>query len=63
MKNTDIRSEEKDKKKNFLVVSFIGCSLLIWFLQSVLGGFFYATVAFFTKEGWDKWKAKRRDYL
>lgn len=61
MENTDIEPEDKSTKKNFLVVGFLGCSLLFWLLQSIAGGFFYATAAFFTKEGWEKWKARRRD--
>lgn len=61
MQNTDIEPEDGIEKKNFLVVGFLGCSFLIWLLQSVVGGFFYATAAFFTKEGWEKWKSKRGD--
>lgn len=61
MKNTNIEPEERNKKKNFLVVGFLGFSLLIWLFQSIAGGFVYATAAFFTKEGWEKWKSRRGD--
>ncbi|NBT57146.1 hypothetical protein EBT16_00020 [bacterium] len=61
MQNADIKPEDEIKKKNFLVIGLLGCSFVWWLLQSAIGGFFYATAAFFTKEGWEKWKSGRRD--
>jgi hypothetical protein len=61
MQNADIEPEDGTEKKNFIVVGFLGCSLLIWLFQSIAGGFVYATAAFFTKEGWEKWKSRQRD--
>jgi hypothetical protein len=53
--------EKKTKKRGFLVVGFLSLSLVAWLVQTVVGGFIYATAAFFTKQQWEKWKSKRQD--
>lgn len=47
-------------KRSFLLIGLAGCSILVWLVQAAVGGFFYATAAFFTKEGWERWKAGRK---
>lgn len=48
-------------KKKFLVVGATGCAIVLWLVNTVLGGILYAAAAFFTKEGLEKWKEKRDD--
>jgi hypothetical protein len=44
-------------KKNFFGLG------LFWVLRAALAGFIYATTAFFTKESWEKWKSKNKNYF
>jgi hypothetical protein len=46
-------------KKKFLIIGATGCAVIFWLANTLLGGFLYATAAFFTKEGWQTWKEKR----
>lgn len=45
-------------KKRFLVTTIAGCAFLAWLAQTLIGGVLYATAAFFTKEGWERWKSR-----
>lgn len=47
-------------KRKFLLTTIAGCAFLAWLFNAILGGIVYATAAFFTKEGWERWKSKRR---
>jgi hypothetical protein len=46
-------------KKRFLVTTIAGCALAAWLVKTIAGGILYATAAFFTKEGWERWKSRR----
>jgi hypothetical protein len=60
MQNVDIYMDKKEpEKRGFLIVGLIGAPLAAWIVRAAIGGFFYATAAFFTKEGWEKWKSRR----
>lgn len=48
-------------KKKFLVVGATSSAVALWLFNTVLGGILYATAAFFTKEGLEKWKEKKAD--
>jgi hypothetical protein len=48
-------------KKKFLIVGLAGWALAEWAFRTAAAGAIYATVAFFTKEGWERWKFRRRD--
>jgi len=47
------------KKKSFLTL-IIGNNLTIWILQTIIAGMVMATSSFFTKEGWEKWKNRKK---
>lgn len=42
-------------KKKFLVVGSSGCALALWLFKTLFGGVLYATAAFFTKIGLERW--------
>lgn len=46
-------------KRRFVAVSIASCALIAWLVRTVAGGVLYATAAFFTKHGWEKWKSRR----
>jgi hypothetical protein len=48
-------------RKKFVLTTIAGCAFLAWLFNTALGGIVYATAAFFTKEGWERWKSKKRD--
>ena len=41
-------------KRGFIVVTCIS----FWLFKTILGGVIYATSAFFTKQYWERWKAR-----
>jgi hypothetical protein len=49
MKNQD------DRNKRF----FTSSVATFWILKSALGGIIYATAAFFTKQGWERWNTTK----
>jgi hypothetical protein len=48
--------ENQDNRNKRLVISSIAT---FWILKAALGGVIYATAAFFTKQGWERWKATK----
>jgi len=48
-------------KKKFLVIGATGCAVMLWMLNTILGGILYATAAFLTKEGLEKLTRKKTD--
>ena len=44
-------------KKKFLGVGYSGFALTAWIVKAVAGGALYATAAFFTKLGWERWNS------
>jgi hypothetical protein len=53
----DIGMENKNDlgdKRRFIVVT---CASF-WLIKTIMGGVIYATSAFFTKQWWEKWKAR-----
>jgi len=49
--------KERQLKKKFLVVGYCGFALIAWLVKAVAGGALYATAAFFTKLGWERWNS------
>lgn len=47
-------------KKKFVFTTIAGCAFLAWLFNTALGGMIYATAAFFTKEGWERWKSNKK---
>jgi len=44
-------------RRRFIATGAFGYALTIWLARTILGGILYATAAFFTREGWERWKS------
>lgn len=53
-------SEKNKNKKNFIFTGILGTFTFLWLLRVVFGGIIQATVSFFTKEKWEKWKKRNK---
>lgn len=52
----DISMEKQNNsdKRGFIVVTLAS----LWLLKAILGGIIYATSSFFTRQYWERWKAR-----